>query len=128
MATSTFRLAAAVVTALVVTAGCERDNPAKDAPVTAKTDPALVQKPASIGAPGESVVTEFNRRVEEYVALQQNLVHTLKPLPKQATPLQIDANQRALLALVAKARADAKQGDVFVPDMQTFIRALVRSV
>jgi hypothetical protein len=96
--------------------------------VTAKTDPALVQRQSTIGAPGESVVAEFNRRVQEYVALQQNLLHTLKKLPKQATPLQIDANQRALLALVAKARADAKQGDVFVPEMQTFVRALVRSV
>jgi len=128
MATSSFRLAAAALTVLAVTAGCERDNPQKDAPVTAKNSPATVQSQSSIGAPGESIVTEFNRRLEEYMALQQNLVRTLKKLPKQATPLQIDANQRALLALVAKARADAKQGDVFVPEMQTYIRALVRSV
>jgi hypothetical protein len=122
------RVRFAVVTVLfVATAACE-NNPQKDAPVTAKNQPQLVEKPSAIGAPGESIVTEFNRRINEYMALQENLAHTLKKLPKQATPLQIDANQRALLALVAKGRADAKQGDIFVPDMQTYIRALVRSV
>jgi len=30
--------------------------------------------------------------------------------------------------LVAKGRPDAKQGDIFVPAMQTFIRGLVRRV
>jgi hypothetical protein len=128
MANSTFRLAAAALTALAVTAGCERDNPQKDAPVTAQNSPATVQSQSSIGAPGESIVTEFKHRLDEYMALQQNLVHSLKKLPKQSSPKDIDANQRALLALVAKARTDAKQGDVFVPEMQTYIRALVRSV
>jgi len=62
------------------------------------------------------------------VALQKQLAGTLTKLPKRASPKEIDANQRALGALIAKGRADAKQGDVFVPKMQAFIRGLVRSV
>ena len=120
-----FTLAVALMTA--ATAACE-NNPQKDAPVTAKNQPQLVQTPSTIGVPGESVVTEFGRRIDEYMALQKQLAGTLKSLPKKATPLEIDANERALGALIAKARSDAKQGDIFVEKMQAYIRGLVRQV
>jgi hypothetical protein len=114
--------------AALVATGCEKKTPQEEAPVTAKTAPETVAQQATIGTPGESVVTEFNRRVQEYLAVRQQLAGTLKKLPDKATPLQIDAFQRALSALVAKARTDAKQGDVFVPEMQTFTRGLIRRV
>lgn len=107
--------------------GCQ-GSPAKDAPITTKNSPELVATPATIGAPGQNVVAEFNQRVKEYLALQQELIGTLKPLPDRATPMRIDANQRALGALLAKARADAKAGDIFAPEMQTFVRGLIRRV
>jgi hypothetical protein len=122
------RSLAVVVLAAVVALGCEKKTPQEEAPVAAKAAPETVAPQATIGTPGESVVSEFNRRVLEYLAVRQQLAGTLKKLPDRATPLQIDANQRALGALVAKARADAKQGDVFVPDMQTFVRGLIRRV
>ena len=118
------------VTGLLL-AGCAKDTDVKkeDVPVTAKTAPEVVApQPASIGVPGESVVSEFNRRVQQYVDLRKQLAGSLDRLPNTPTPSQIDANQRALGALIAKARADAKLGDVFVPDMQAFIRGLVRRV
>ena len=112
----------------VVTAGCEKKSVQEEAPVVAQTAPKAVAQKATIGVPGESVVSEFNHRVEEYVALRKQLAGSLKALPDKASPKEIDAHQRALLALVAKGRADAKQGDLFLPDMQTFVRGLVRSV
>jgi hypothetical protein len=118
---------AVAVTFLILATACEND-PKKDAPVTAATNPKILESQPTIGSPDGSVVAEFNRRINEYVALQQQLAGTLKKLPTKATPLQIDANQRALLALVAKGRADAHQGDIFVPGMQTFIKGLVRRV
>jgi hypothetical protein len=120
-------LAAAAFAAIVVT-GCEKKTPQEEAPVTAKTAPETVAKQATIGTPGEGVVTEFNHRVEEYVALRKQLSGTLKNVPDKASPKETDARQRALLALVAKARTDAKQGDVFQPEMQKFVRGLIRSV
>ena len=110
-----------------VVAGCERD-PAKDAPITAAKSPEAVNPPATIGTAAESVVVEFDKRVKEYMALHDQLNGTLKQPPDRATPLQIDAHQRALAALIAKGRPDAKQGDVFEPKMQEFVRGLVRSV
>ena len=120
-------LVAAALAAVIVT-GCEKKSIQEEAPVTAKTAPETVAKQASIGTPGESVVSEFNHRVEEYAALRKQLSGTLKKVGDKANPKEIDAYQRALLALVAKARADAKQGDVFLPDMQKFVRGLIRSV
>lgn len=114
--------------AAFVAIGCEKKPLPEEAPVTAKTAPETVAQPATIGTPGESVVSEFNRRVKEFLELREQLAGTLKEPPDRATPLQIDAFQRALGALVAKARADAKQGDIFVPEMQTFVRGLIRRV
>lgn len=136
MHTTSAVTAAALCTVLV--AGCDRspkeatavpEKPqAADVPVVSKTAPEAVMAPASIGSPGESVVSEFNRRVKDYVELRQQLSGTLKDVPDKATPRQVDAYQRALGALVAKARPDAKMGDLFVPEMQTFVRGLVRRV
>ena len=112
-------------------AGCGRDEPVtkEEAPVVAKTAPEMMApQPASFGTPGEGVVTDFNKRVEDYVALRKQQADKLPNLPNKATPKQLDANQRALLDLVAKARANAKMGDLFSPDMQKFIRGLVRRV
>jgi hypothetical protein len=118
----------AVALAALVATGCEKKTAQEEAPVSAKTAPETVAQQSSIGTPGESVVSDFNRRVEEFVALRAQLAGTLTKVPDKATPMQIDAFQRALGALVAKARADAKQGDVFVPEMQTFVRGLIRRV
>ena len=107
--------------------GCDRDV-AKDAPITSATSPAMVNPPASIGSADESVVQDFTKRVNEYMALHKQLDGTLKRPPDRATPLQVDAHQRALGALIAKARPDAKVGGIFEPKMQTFIRGLVRAV
>jgi hypothetical protein len=120
-------LALAVLAAVVIF-GCEKKTPQEEAPVSAKAAPETVAPHSSIGTPGESVVSEFNRRVQDYLAVRNQLAGTLTKLPDKATPQQIDANERALGALAAKARSDAKQGDVFVPEMQTFVRGLIRRV
>ena len=115
--------------------GCGREpakdevkDPAKDAPITSATSPSSANTQATIGRADQSVVQEFDKRVKEYMALHKQLDGTLKQPPDKATPLQIDAHQRALAALIAKGRPDAKVGDIFEPKMQAFVRGLVRSV
>src|SRR4029079_8163791 len=60
--------------------------------------------------------------------LRDTLDRDLPKLPDKATPTQIDKHQRELAAAVARARAQAKQGDVFVSGMQKYIRGVVRRV
>jgi hypothetical protein len=71
---------------------------------------------------------EFQKRIEEYVSLHKKLEDTLPKLPTEATPQQVDQNQRALERLIVQARPDAKPGDLFTPAMQTFVRSLLADV
>jgi hypothetical protein len=101
---------------------------AKDAPVTAKNAPEVVTQQSSLVAADSSTVGEFDKRLKDYMSLQKQLSGSLKRLPDRASPQEIDTNQRALGALIQKARADAHQGDIFIPGMQTYIRGVVRRV
>ena len=73
-------------------------------------------------------LTEFKKRVEEYAALHRKLEATLPKLPKEATPEQIDRNQRALATLVSSSRPNARLGDVFTPPAPGYVRALLTRV
>jgi len=79
--------------------------------------PAVNPDAATIGA--------FKRHVDGYVALHKKLEATIPALPKQTTPQQVDAHERALAKLIQETRRDAKQGDLFQPAMQQLIRRLL---
>lgn len=121
---------------MLSTTACERrEDPketvaelAKDAPVTSKVAPEIVTPAATLAAANGSDVAEFDQRIKDYAALRESQEGTLKKLSDRATPQQIDANQRALAALIAKARSGARVGDIFLPAMQTYVRGVVRRV
>ena len=115
----------------VLMTGCERttERTATDEPPRAEAlSDTQAARTSSIGTADGTVVAEFNRRIKDYMALQSELESTLTDLPDKATPRQIDAHQRALGALIGKARPDAKPGHIFSPDMQAFVRGVVRHV
>ena len=70
-------------------------------------------------------MAEFTKRVAEYAALHNKIASALPKLPVKATPAEIDANQRAFAAQLAAARAGARQGDLFTPEMQALVRKLL---
>jgi len=70
----------------------------------------------------------MNDRLKEYIDLHTKLEGTLPKLPKEATPEQIDRNQRALEQLVRGARATAKPGDIFTPQARPVIERLLANV
>ena len=72
--------------------------------------------------PDAKTLADFMERVKEYVALHQKLERTLPPLPKEADPKIVDKHQRNLAPRIVAARVGAKQGDIFLPPMQEFIR------
>jgi hypothetical protein len=78
--------------------------------------------------PNAATIAEFMKRVNEYVALHKKVEATLPALPKQTTPQQMDAHERALAKLIQEARANAKQGDIFIRPMQQLVRRLLRPV
>jgi hypothetical protein len=74
------------------------------------------------------IAAEFKKRVEAYASLSKTLTDKLPKLPKETTPQQIDQDQRAFEQLVVQARADAKPGDLFIPEMQSYVRTLLADV
>jgi hypothetical protein len=80
-----------------------------------------VEPPPDTTLAGKAV-EEFTAKVKAYAALHQKFEGGLPRLPKEATPQQIDQNQRELARLITQARAKARQGDIFTPTMQAYVR------
>ncbi len=64
----------------------------------------------------------FEQHLKDYLAMHRRLEATLPKLPKEASPEQIDKNQRALFELIRKERKGAKQGEFFDHAMQRLVR------
>ena len=92
------------------------------APAGRVTPVSMAESPLVLTASEAQVVIEFETRLKDYLALRQKLEGTLPGVRKKATPEQINQNQQALGALIRTARAVAKQGGFFTPDMQALVR------
>jgi hypothetical protein len=78
--------------------------------------------------PTAKAIAEFEDEVKEYVELHQKLEKQLPALPNDATPAAIDEHQRALGALIQKARRGAKQGDIFERETRPILRKLLYGI
>ena len=75
--------------------------------------------------PDAPAVTEFIKRVNDYVALHRKLEATLPTLPKEAKPDQITQREQSLGALLQSARANAQRGDLFTPEMTVIVKRVM---
>jgi hypothetical protein len=101
-----------------------RPSPAAPAPAP-PVETSTAAKPDAVDAP---VLTEFEARVKDYTALHKKLETTLPTLSKDSSPDQIDKHQRALARLLQQARAGARPGSIFTPDVQAVVRRLMAQV
>lgn len=110
--------------ALVLLAGarCAPATPAAPPPDVSRTAQG---KPVN---PDAQALASFQERIKQYMELHNKLEGTLPHLPKEATPQQIDANQRALAKLIQNARKDARPGDIFTPETQAVVHKLMNNV
>jgi hypothetical protein len=72
------------------------------------------------------VVSDFEGRAKAYSRLREALEEKLPKLPKEATPEQIAAHKETFQGMVRAARAGAKHGDLFSPDIAAVIRAILK--
>jgi hypothetical protein len=70
----------------------------------------------------------FRDRVNQYMALRAKAVEATGPLKQTADPAKLVAARQALGAEIRRRRADAKQGDVFAPDIRSHFRELLAPV
>lgn len=112
------RIAGALVTLLAgswCAAGCTR--------ATSTSQQAAVASPADAEA-----LAAFKAALDEYAGMRRRIERALPRLPKQTTPEQVHVHEQALQALIAKERAQAKEGDLFVAPVRPVIVRLCREV
>jgi hypothetical protein len=75
-----------------------------------------------------NALATMNGRLREYIDLHLKLERSMPALPTDATPQQIDQQQRGLEQKVREARAGAKPGDIFTPEARPVILRLLATV
>lgn len=81
----------------------------------------------TISAKDKLAVEAFEKRVKEYSKLRERIEEGMPKLPKESTPEQIQAHKTSFEEKVRAARAGAKPGEVFTPDIALHIRGLIRN-
>ncbi len=77
--------------------------------------------------PRALAVKRFEDRVNAYLELRRRVEAKMAPLQKTAEPATIAARQKALGEAIREARPDARQGDLFTPDVAALIREVIRA-
>ena len=86
---------------------------------------SVLAKPGQAAA-SEPTVAAFNERVKQYIKLREQAEGQLPKLSKKSTPAEIEANLVALQKGIIAARAGAKPGDIFTPDIADHIRQVIK--
>lgn len=75
----------------------------------------------------DQTITTFQKRVKEYVTLRNQVKEKLPTkISKDSTPEQIHAYMTSFEDAVRAARSGAKRGEIFAPEVATYIRAILR--
>ena len=119
-----------VLLLLMLTSCRSPDKPAPSPATTASpADAPPTERVVGPLSPADAAaLATMNDRLRAYIDLHTKLERSLPALPNDATPQQIDKNQRQLELLVRSARADAKLGDVFTPEARPVIKRLLAAV
>ncbi len=86
--------------------------------------PAVKQQPPAPKDP--KLAADFTARVEKYVELRKKADDSAPPLKETKDPAKIKAAQQGLVERIGAARSDAKQGDIFTPEIAAYFRHLMR--
>ena len=87
---------------------------------------AVTQAAAAAGVNTDAaVLADFKARVDKYVAIHKDAAKGAAKPKETENPAEIVATQDALAARIRTARADAKQGDIFTPEIRTKFRRLL---
>ena len=96
-----------------------------DSPVSAPPTERVV---GPLSVEDARALATMNDRLREYVDVHLKLERSLPKLPTEATPQQIDTNQRALEKLMRESRTTAKRGDLFTAEARPVIKRLLATV
>ena len=82
---------------------------------------------AQVSTADKQTIATFEKRVKEYVKLRNQVKEKLPTkISKDSTPEQIHAYMTSFEDAVRVARSGAKRGEIFVPEVSTYIRNVLR--
>ncbi|MGH9873023.1 MAG: hypothetical protein ACRD9S_11235 [Pyrinomonadaceae bacterium] len=99
---------------------------------TASAQEKVVEKIAAAEEPvitpaEKETIKRFNARVKQYVKLRAGVKAQIPKLSNDSTPEQIQASETAFVAALETARAGAKPGDLFTPEIAQYIRTTLKT-
>ncbi|HET7217404.1 MAG TPA: hypothetical protein VFJ02_05120 [Vicinamibacterales bacterium] len=71
------------------------------------------------------LLQDFNKRIHAYMDLHNRLEKKAPPLKTTEDPAKIRASQQALAKAIQAERANAKQGEIFTPEISALLRRLM---
>ena len=77
--------------------------------------------------PDAAVIQDFKTRVDAYMKLRKEAVKDAPRLKETNDPAKIKASQDAMSTQIRAARATAKHGDIFTPEITAKFRRLLYS-
>lgn len=110
---------------------CSRAADDTAAPVTAT--PALVgaaQTPQAVGAtlpPPNAVFKDFHDNLQHYLAVRAKVEDTIPKLNDTKDPRKIEDRSQRLGKGIQEARASAKQGEIFSPNVAVEVRRILEA-
>lgn len=120
-----------VVSAISASVACNRNDQPPPPPATSASPESAPPTERVVGPLSQAdaaALATMNARLEQYVDLHIKIERGLPKLPTEATPQQIDSNQREFEKQIRQARASAKQGDLFTPEARPVIVRLLAAV
>jgi hypothetical protein len=84
--------------------------------------PAAQQTPVN---PLAQAMADFKKRVDAYLELRRSLTQKYPEVKETGDPAKISEREKALGQGIAKARATAKAGDVFGPEMSRHLQRIL---
>lgn len=112
---------ALALTAAISGCGLTRDQNGETVPEPITAEQKATASPDN---PDSAILADFNARLDNYVKKQRALLKD-SPVAEDATPAQIKARQDTLAAELRAARKDAKQGDIFTPQVADLFKRLM---
>ncbi|HEV2801087.1 MAG TPA: hypothetical protein VGW12_11350 [Pyrinomonadaceae bacterium] len=99
-------------------------SPSASAQQTAAQEPDPLE---SLPPKERDMVIAFRERAKDYSKLRESIEAKMPKLAKESTPEQIQAHKTEFEERVRAARAGAKPGELFTPDIANFIRATIKA-
>ena len=123
--------AALVLAGICAFTACQRAETPPSPPATSAspaTAPATQRVVGPLSSQDAAALATMNDRLRDYLALHAKIEGALPKLPDEASPQEIDRNQRMFEQRMREARKGAKAGDIFTAEARPVILRLLAAV